>query len=212
MENELNIKSEKQTGMRTVAAILYSVFVLFQFLALHAFIGKAALTGISMLAILQIAEAIGAAFFAVWLFSSKDFLTKQVANKTIAATALVVISDMVFITDSADLIELSIKTDFAFLQEMTFVKFIAIAIRLVLLILAAFFVVFSLEGPEQVILQAEEGEPEILSADVVEVVDDGKNTSDGEEKETVKVDVNETASTSEEVDIVEEVKDTEDKK
>lgn len=174
MDNE--IKKQKGTSIRTIAAILYAIFALFQILTLHAFVGKAALTGVSILAIIQISEAIGAIIFSVWLFGSTDYVSKKLANQTISATALLMITDLLFITDSGELIDASLTNDFAFLSKVGYIKFIFIALRLVLLILAAFFIVYSLKGPEKVILETEDNTSQTDDIDVVEEILDNTST------------------------------------
>lgn len=154
--------------MRRIAGVLYGVYAIYQVVLSVFYLWGAALlyNSVPIAAKIELFSALAAAVFAVWLLAGDSFAPAVVRRGVIPATTLMVLYQLVTYRLQTTLLAEQIEglgggltnlvnygADSFYLDILKFLdkpmwQYVAIVVRLVLLILAAFFVISSKLEPE----------------------------------------------------------------
>lgn len=187
-----NVKVAK--NMRWIAGILYGLFFLFEFFSLKGFLGYNASYGfvgvgdVPMLVFIEIGVALGAAAFAAWLFSGMEEIWEGHRRAIVVLTVLYVLFELIFYSSHTLPIQYTLAYTFPFTNfinstNLGVALMVMVMIRLVLVILAAFFIT----SAKYDLMEDEEGfEEDEEEGEEGEEGDDSDDDQGDDEDETVE--------------------------
>lgn len=173
--------------MRWVAGVVYLALAIYQLFTMRFLImalpsgnGSVPFTQFTAVWIIGLLLAFVYAGMAVWMLSGKSFLTGNVQRAIVVATIFVVAYELLSYSSQAEAMQIMLMFTLPSIAETTIWQLIFIIIRMVLLILAAFFVTSANEkmgaqpeaeqtDEEQEALEAIESELDAIEADALVV-------------------------------------------
>lgn len=155
--------------MRWVAGGLYGLLAVYQMYLVKPVLVGAPITNLYLTWIHAILLMAGAAVMAVWMFYGRENLSANVRRAVVAGSVFAVIFELMTYSDQADLINYAIYSVLPDQVNNTTLQYVLMVLRLLLLILAAFFVT-SAKEPDKKYL-ADEGEDDEDTDGAVEVIE-----------------------------------------
>lgn len=195
--------------MRWVAGGLYGLLAVYQMYLVKPVLVGAPITNLYLTWIHAILLMAGAAVMSVWMFYGRENLSANVRRAVVAGSVFAVIFELMTYSDQADLINYAIYSVLPDQVNNTTLQYVLMVLRLLLLILAAFFVT-SAKEPDKKYL-ADEGEDdeddedadgavevieviEVVEAEVQEEPEEAKEAADAADEEATETDAAEEAT------------------
>ncbi len=181
--------SSAVTTMRRTAGVFYALLFLFQMYSLKYVIAYVAISDLPFSYLAEIIIGLGAAVFAAWLFTSKEEISYKVRSATVLATVLFVLYELLFYQAQTGAIFYTLQTAFPFTFFATeanaaLLQMIMIIVRLLLAVLAVFFVT----SARLVLVTEEAGDNEAYDGDADEDAEDGASSDEEIDEENDEAD------------------------
>lgn len=126
--------------MRLVAGIVYGVLAIYQMFAATFVFSYQAVTNLSIAMLYMGALIPAAGAMAVWLLAGKSAVPEKVRRGLVVATFLVICFELVTYTDQTGVINYTFQIWLPSVATSPIMQYVGIALRLLLMILGAFFV------------------------------------------------------------------------
>ena len=172
------------TKMRWTAGVLYGLLSLYEMFTVRELFLNAAITSVPIAWLFELLVLVGAGVMAVWLLGGNAALSQGVRRAVIVATTLVVVFELITYSVQVAPISYIIMTVFPSTATTgtSMHELIAMIIRLLLLILSAFFIQsanaqMDLDKAEEDILDAADNLDEAMT-DVEKALTDGADPED----------------------------------
>lgn len=125
--------------MRWIAGLIYGLLAVYQMFICRELLGGANLTNATFSWLYAMALIFVASGMCVWMFAGKDVFSSNVQRGVVAATTMFCIFELMTYRDQTTLINYTLYTVFPSLYDSLFWQYAFMMIRLLLMILGAFF-------------------------------------------------------------------------
>ena len=193
--------------MRWVAGGLYALLCVYQMFIAQSVIQGASLTNAYFTWLYAVAVVPLSAIMAVWMLSGKKTLPETVRRGVCVATLLIVVFELITNTEQSTIIDYTLYNVLPALYGKTFALYVLVAIRLLLMAMAAFFV-YSSNADEKSDDKEDEADDDIEVIEIIEVTEGKKTDADADEDDAS--DEDDEADADEETEEDDELNDTDD--
>ena len=130
------------TKMRWIAGVIYGLLALYEVFTLKEVLSGAAITNIPIAWLMELAVLLGAGIMAVWMLCGREIVKPEIRRAVVVATALVVLFELLTYEVQAGGIGYTLAAMFPNTMGAgsNLYQLIGMIVRLLLMILAAFFV------------------------------------------------------------------------
>lgn len=172
--------------MRWVAGGLYGLLCLYQMFLVKVILEGASPSNVYFTWLYAIVLVVGAAAMSVWMFYGKEALGAGARRAIVAGTVFCVAFELMTYTDQTDVINYTLYNSFPTLADNSAALYIIMVLRLLLMILAAFFVTSSRERAVEPELAEEMEDADDDQAEETLELDKAEEASDAAEAEETK--------------------------
>lgn len=132
--------------MRVTAGVLYAVLSVYQMLTTHTVLLGATITNISMVWLAAVLLIPGAAVMSLWMFSGEEVFSRGVRRAVGWGTAIAIVFEFVTYTQQVNIINYTLAQWLPAIYNQQIALYGFLAVRLLLMVLAAFFVISAKES------------------------------------------------------------------